>query len=163
MKTVLSSVLITLLLITTTTSCKKDTTTICENLLEEGSADATLLKGEWEFGYFAYTPNGERIKKDDEILSSWMEIKDICNGNNSDTCYMYFQSSNRIRYIYKLENNNGISFSMFGSTFAMPSQEEIKLTNALENAFCYVIKDNELLFHYKEDDYGNNILILKRK
>ncbi len=156
-------IIFTFIIATTTISCEKDTTTICENLLEQGSADMSLLKGEWVFEYFAYTPNGKKIKKNDEILNSWMEIEDICDINSNDTCYMYVHSTNWIRYIYTLENNNGIFFSMNISTEAYPSEEERKLTNALANVYCYIIKDNELLFHYKEDDYENNILILKRK
>ncbi|MGM0641955.1 MAG: hypothetical protein ACQESN_11105 [Thermotogota bacterium] len=161
MKTII--IVITLVIGTATISCEKDTTTICENLLEQGSADTTLLKGEWDFEFFAYTPNGNKIKNNKEIMDSWMYIEDICNQNSNDTCYMYVYSDNSIRYIYTLENNNGISFNMHGSTYVNPSEEEVKITNALSSAFCYVIKDNELLFHYEEDDYENNILILKRK
>ncbi len=157
------TILISLVIATTTISCEKGTTTICENLLEQGSADAALLEGEWEFEYFAYTANGNKIKKDEEILNSRMEIKDICNRNSIDTCYMHVNSTNWIRYIYTLENSNGISFNLNISTEIMPTEEEIKLTNALANVFCYVVRDNELLFHYKKDDKGNNILMLKRK
>lgn len=161
MKTII--ILISFVIATATISCEKDTTTICENLLEQGMADPALLKGEWDFKYFAYTANGGKIKKNDEISNSRMKIEDVCEVNSNDTCYMYVFSINSIRYIFSLSNNNKISFSLDISTEVAPSEEEIKITEALANVYCFIIMDNELLFHYKKDDYGNNILILKRK
>jgi hypothetical protein len=161
MKTII--ILISLVIATTTISCEKDTTTICENLLEQGMADPALLIGEWDFEYFAYTANGEKIKKNDEISNSRMQIEDVCEVNSIDPCYMHVYSVNSIRYIYTLSNSNKISFSLDITTEVAPSEEEIKITEALANVYCFIIMDNELLFHYKKDDYGNNILILKRK
>jgi len=60
------TIIIILVIATTTISCEKDTSTICENLLKQGIADATLLKGEWEFEYYDYTANREKIKTSKE-------------------------------------------------------------------------------------------------
>lgn len=157
MKTII--ILITLVIATTATSCKKDTTTICENLLEQGSADISFLEGEWEFEYFAYTANGNKIKNKDEIQKGELHISDT----SMDTLNMGMAHTNTVGFLYELDGANSITINMQGSTYITPPQEEIDITFALINSRCYVIKDNELLFHYKEDDYGNNILILKRK
>ena len=89
MKTII--ILITLVIATVSTSCQKDTATICENLLEQGSADASFLKGEWEFEYLAKTLNGKKITGKDAInAEKWIgfdnnKIKgSICNALGGD-------------------------------------------------------------------------------
>ena len=137
-----------------TTSCKKDTATICENLLEQGVANSSSLNGEWEFEYFAYTANGSKIKNKDEIQKGYINV--------TDTGSIWLNHANIIHYTYTLDNSNGIVILLKGSTFINPPQEEIAVTNAFSNAKCYVVKDDNLLIHYAEED-KKNILILKKK
>lgn len=134
-------------------ACKKDTSTICENLAEQGGTNLTDLKGEWEFKHFAYTANGNKIKNQDEIQKGELHISDTSMG---------ISHTNTIGFLYKLNGPNGITVNMLGSTYINPPQEENDITVALINSRCYVVKGNQLLIHYKEDD-KKNVLILNKK
>lgn len=136
------------------TACKKDTETICENLLGQGSASQSILKGEWEFEYFAFTTNGSKIKNEDKILKGHISV--------TDTGSIWLYHTNTINYEYTLNNSNSIAMVLKGSTYVNPPQEEIDVSNAFNNAECFVVKENSLLIHYTETD-KKNVLILKKK
>jgi len=135
-------------------SCKKDTTSICENLLDQGNANLSSLKGEWEFKHFAYTANGNKVKNQDDIQKGYINI--------TDTGSIWFYHTNTIHYLFTLDNSNGIFITQNGSTYINPPQEEISVSNAFNNAICYVIKDNQLFIHY-DGDNKKNVLILNKK
>jgi len=135
-------------------SCKKDTSTICDNLLEQGIATSISLKGEWEFKHFAYTANGNKIKNKDEIHKGYINV--------TDTGTIWLYHTNTMNYEVTLNNSNGITVTLKGSTYINPPQEETEISNAFGNSQCYVIKGNELLIHYSEKD-KKNILILNKK
>lgn len=135
-------------------ACKKDTSTICENLVEQGSASLTDLKGEWEFKHFACTPNGDKIKNKDEIQKGYISI--------TDTGSIWLYHTNTINYEYTLNNSNNITVVLKGSTYINPPQEEIDVSKAFNNAVCFVVKENNLLIHYTEID-KKNVLILTKK
>lgn len=135
-------------------ACKKDTSTICENLVEQGSANLTDLKGEWEFKHFAYTRNGDKIKNKDEIQKGYISVTD------TGSIWLYY--TNTINYEYALNNSNSITIILKGSTYINPPQEEISVSKAFNNAVCFVVKENRLFIHYTEMD-KKNILILTKK
>jgi hypothetical protein len=139
------------ILLTGMSSCKKDDIPdICGNLLEQGTATLPSLIGEWNFQYFGYTSDGNKIKNKDEIHRGHMNVTDSL---------IYFRHSNSIYYNYLLDCENSISITQKGSTYVNPPQEEIDITCALVNAKCFVITGDKLFFHYKEKD-KKNILIL---
>ncbi len=164
MKTII--ILITLAIATTTIGCEKDTTTICENLLEEGSADISLLEGEWELEYIAYTPNGKRIKDKESISEKWKwsGSKLVIFGNISDSVNMGGKICNSLRGYYSLYSPNNISIFITTTTYIYCTIE-MELLKALNNSQCYIIKDNKLFLHYKSHKSHNNknILILNKK
>ena len=153
MRTMSSIVLLTMSLLFTI-SCNKDTATICENLLEQGIANSFSLKGEWEFEYFAYTVDGSKIKNKEAIQKGYISI--------TDTGSVWFYHTNTIHFSYTLDNSNGIFLTLLWSTEINPRQEEISILDALKNSLCFVIKNDELLIHYKEAD-KKNIIILSKK
>ena len=136
------------------TACKKDEATICENLLEQGNADSTSIKGEWEFKYFAKTINGSKIKNKDEIQKGYINV--------TDTGTISLYHTNEIIYEYTLSNSNDITVVLKYSTKVLPPKEEEDICNAFNNAICFVVKGNELLIHYKEID-KRNVLVLTKK
>lgn len=135
-------------------ACKKDTATICENIAEQGGTNLTDLKGEWEFKNFAYTPNGNKIKNKDEIQKGFISV--------TDTGSIWLYHTNTINYEYTLNNSNNITIVLKSSTYINPPPVEIDVSNAFNNAVCFVVKKNNLLIHYKEID-KKNVLILTKK
>jgi hypothetical protein len=159
MKTII--ILITLIIATTTTSCEKDTATICENLLEQGSTDATLLKGEWELEYFARTLNGKNYRW--EAAPSFQT--DL---NFNDTTFRAGVRNVMYGNYYVDEQSNEISFMSTLITEVGVTEEqgkpEDKYFNSIKNSVCFVIVDgNKLMIHYKEANDGKNILIFNKK
>ncbi|NLL29009.1 MAG: hypothetical protein GX259_09455 [Bacteroidales bacterium] len=136
------------------TACKKDEATICENLLEQGNADSTSIKGEWEFKYFAKTINGSKIKNKDEIQKGYINV--------TDTGTILLRHTNSVEFKYKLNNSNDITMVLTSTTYVNPPPEEKNICNALNNAICFVVKGNQLLIHYKEID-KRNVLVLTKK
>ncbi|NLL29011.1 MAG: META domain-containing protein [Bacteroidales bacterium] len=139
-------------------ACKRDEATICENLLEQGIADSTSIKGEWEFKYFAKTINGNKISKKEPISDQhWIGF----NGSNINGGIC-----NTLGGKYSLNSSNNISISVNSITFKLCDTEtnelESTLIKSLNNAICFVVKGNELLIHYKEID-KRNVLVLTKK
>lgn len=161
MKTII--ILITLIVATTIISCEKDTTTICENLLEQGIADPALLKGEWELKCFARTLDGINYKWEDSPSfksyltffdsSKYFETK-IINAMSGD--YDIIELSNYISFNSKVITQIGITEEQ--------AAYEDKYFDSINNSICFVIVDNiKLMIHYKEDKYRKNIMIFNKK
>lgn len=156
-------ILISLVIATTTISCEKDTTTICENLLEQGITDPALLKGEWELKYFARTLDGINYKWEDSPSfksyltffdsSKYFETK-IINAMSGD--YDIIEQSNYISFNSKV-------ITQIGVTEEQAAYED-KYFDSINNSICFVIVDNiKLMIHYKEDKYRKNIMIFNKK
>ncbi len=130
-------------------SCKKDTSTICENILEQGIADSSSLVGEWELKSFAYTIYGRTIKEKEENDGALLVT-------DSNQIVLRVVGGNTLSYNYELQNDNHITNTGGGGTLINSPADIAELENdlreALENTFCFVIKDNELLIHYNETD-----------
>ena len=158
-------ILITLVIATTATSCKKDTTTICENLLGQGSADISFLEGEWEFEYFAKTTSGSKIRDKESIPSGkWISF-DIIN-MGGDSVNIGGSICNNLKGYFSLHSANNISITVNTITYKGCGDEinelEVKLLKALNNAQCYIINENKLFLHYKSHN-NKNILIFNKK
>ncbi len=156
MKTII--ILITLIIAATTISCEKDTTTICENLLEQGIADSISIKGDWAFKYLAKTLNGKKITNKEAISNeNWIGFENnkikgsICNALGGD---------------YSISSINHISITIASITFKLCDNEtnelESRLLKSLNNSKCYVISDNELIIHFS-GNVDKNVLILTKK
>jgi len=144
------------------------------NLSIGGEINPELLIGEWELIKFAFTADGKKISDvaaissgiliptsiDDDGLAQW------CLITANSTCFIYSLEGNRIKLKRK-----GVSFSY---VYVIPPNEEYDLISALNNAYSFVIKDNELMIYFmKEKDKeilsyctvteDKNLLILKRR
>ncbi|GHT68708.1 hypothetical protein AGMMS50239_34360 [Bacteroidia bacterium] len=114
--------------------------------------DPTLLVGEWDCIKFAYTADGKTILDINTLSKGRIIISNLKDK-------WAFVHTNEIFYNHSLSGNL-IQLTMNGSTFVMPPQEEINICEALENAYSFAIKDNELMIYFTGDD-NKNLLILK--
>ena len=120
-----------------------------------GDIDPALLIGEWDCIKFAYIAEDEMIS-DVAVLSKGHIV--IPNLENK----WKFVHMNEIFYNHSLSEGNLIKLTMSGSTFIMPPQEEIDICEALENAYSFDIKNNELMFYFTGIE-NKNLLILKKR
>ena len=160
----------TLLLLLTATGCNKQEANINQddlissNLLKNGDIDSTSLVGEWKCIKFAYTTNGDAILDVASISTGNLTIPiastPIENTLEDRWCLSH---TNQNWYICSLSNNLiDLIITLNGSTYVMPSLEEIDITFALENAYSFVIRDDELIIYFRGGE-NKNLLILKRK
>jgi hypothetical protein len=125
---------------------------------KEKNNDLTPLIGEWSITKFAYT-DGNNILNEviiSNCMDSTINISDavdyafsmyfkICN-------YVYSRSGDRITYIQKKSSCWQVIVSW--------TDEEMEIANALQNAYKFVIKNNELMIYFTGNE-TKNLLILK--
>jgi len=141
--------------------CKKnEPVSICDGLLKQGSADKAQLLGKWDFAAFAYSSDGIKLKNEIPITSCgyWNGTGNIIV---TDTNRIECRYNNEFYFRYSLSNSNNITLTLNGSTYINPMCQEIEIENALGNALCFVVKEKQLLIHYKEQNHMN-ILILNK-
>lgn len=156
--TTITSFLLLISLSIFNTACNKDTTTVCENLLEQGIVDSISLKGNWEFKNFAKTINGNKISQKESISNDyWIGFEN--NNIKGGIC-------NDLWGNFSVSDINQISIAINSITLRLCDNDtndmESELLEALNNSECFVIRNNELLIHYTGDK-NKNILLLTKK
>ena len=122
---------------------------------KSGEINPALLIGEWDCVKFAY------IAKDKTISDVALLSKGQLKIPNLEDKWL-FTHGNQYLCTYSISDNL-ISFTaVIPITYAMPFQEEIDISEALENAYSFSIKDNELIFHFAGVE-NKNLLILKKR
>ena len=136
---------------------------ISSNLAKNGEIDPELLIGEWDAIKFAYTADGEKILDVVSISSNSTLIMDNTTSLNDELLgpflfkycgYFYSRSNNLMSYLDEKTACFAINISY--------SDVEIKIINALKNAYSYVIKDKELIIYFKGVE-NENLLIFKKR
>ena len=156
---------------------------ISSNLSENGKIDPKLIIGEWEIKSFAYTKDGRKISNKKSVsnfivgmpLINSITIEAPVKENLMSLCeydtrfcmsefssILSFQFSYET-YFYGLYENlmslrGGINPFAIMRTF---TDDGYDVRNALQNAYCFVIKGDELLIQLTGVE-NRNLLILKK-
>ncbi len=142
--------------------CKKDEPIkiVCNYLLQKGSADKSQLLGKWDFAAFAYTVDGIDIKNELPITSCG-----FWDGTGSmivtDTGWINCRYNNQFHFNYLLFGSNNIALKTGATTYKNVICQEVEIQEALKTAECFVVKNQQLIIHYKEQN-NRNILILNK-
>ena len=124
--------------------------------------DPALLIGEWDCVKFAYTEDGKTISDVAAISKGHLEIPfaptPVENNPEDRWCFEY---KNAILFICSISGNL-IELKLDGYTYAMPPPEELAIAWALENAYSFAVKDDELMIYFAKGDHWN-LLILKKQ
>jgi len=148
------------LLLFATVSCQKsvEDCNVCDGLLRNGTADsASFVKPgtDWEFKYYAYTPNGIDITYNEAIPRGLFRTT-----NRKDSVrYYYWNEGLCVPTFFAGTNKLKMMVGAWSMTFVL---KEIAIEQALNNPICYAIQGDMLYIHYKESE-GNNLFILQRK
>ena len=143
-----------------TVSCQKslENCNVCDGLLRNGTADsASLVKPgtDWEFKYYAYTPNGIEIEYKEAIPGGIFRTTD-----RKDSVRYYYWNEGLCRPTFFAGNNKlKMQVSSWSMTWVF---KEIAIEQALNNPICYAIQGDMLYIHYKESE-GSNLFIMQRK
>jgi len=135
---------------------------IVSNLTKQGISEPARLIGKWDFVTYAYTEDGITIS---DILSKPkgnLQIK--WTKANSFERHWEFKYENTSYYECYLSGSL-LELSFRGSTLIyVPDEQENEgnLTNAIRNAYSYVIKDDKLLIYFTGAS-NENILIFKKQ
>ena len=138
---------------------------ISSNLLIDGVIDPALLIGEWDCIKFAYTADGTKISDIVKIKTASLEIPTVHTGTECEVYdpetgmhkasekWLLRSSINGGGWICSLSKNL-IKLTFCGSTkIGVPiPHEEWDLVWALDNAYSFVIKGNELMIFFSGDE-----------
>ena len=143
-----------------TVSCQKtlQDENICDGLLLNGTADSArfIMPGtDWEFKYYAYTPNGIDIVYNEAIPRGLFRTTD----RKDSVRYYYFNEGLCKPTFFAGTNKLKLQAAMWSMVY-VPKERLIE--EALNNAICYAIQGNMLYIHYKESE-GKNLIILQKK
>jgi hypothetical protein len=156
MKKMLFILLPLYILATGLTGCEKEeekeNIQICENLKKKNTNQSSL-QGKWSFFYFAYTKDGDKIELKDVISKGYMDFV------GTDSLYMEY--SNQWRGKYSVVAPNSIAMQIFQMTYALPMEDEIEISDAVNRAQCYAIKDDSLFIYYHGQENKNILLLTK--
>lgn len=147
-------------LLLATLSCRKskEDCTVCDGLLRNGTADsASFVKPgtDWEFKYYAYTPNGIDIEYKEAIPRGLFRT----TARKDSVRYYYYNEGLCVPQFFA--GNNNLKMQVWPSSMVyVPKEQEIE--EALNNPVCYAIQGDLLYVHYKELN-GKNLFILQRK
>ena len=127
---------------------------IASNLSKKGSNDWELLIGNWRWKTFAYTKDGDTISELDSIFVNMsLEIEGYYSS-------WYLKYTNKW-IVHALISNHFINLRC-SNPYATPLNDERNLIACFEKAYSFVIKDNELIIYFTDNDHVN-LIILKRK
>ena len=133
---------------------------IASNLYKNGSIDSALIVGDWVADKMAYTADGIEIE-DYETVFSEHDIKFYPYAFIDDKLFnVYFIHTT---FCYS-RSENLINFS-FGEKFLeyIPyKNDDIRIGQAILNAYSFVLIDDKLIFQFTGEE-NKNLLILKRK
>jgi len=147
-------------------------TEILEDSVISQGISPSLLIGKWDCIKFAYTANNDSI---DTILRGRLEIFPITKMDSMITCphdtedlqwNLYHTNWNRFicsssSNSTKVISDNSIKLVLCGSTYVIPSQEEIDIMFALEDAYRFDIIGDELVIYFT-GAVNKDLLILKK-
>ena len=136
------------------------------NLSESGTIDRELLIGRWDCVNFAYTEDGKNISNVATISNCSFNIREANLWYESDRLrghqfsvmfnycsYPYSMKANKIKYIY----DKGVCYPI-----GLPrTDDEGGVATALQNAYSFVIKGNDLIIYFTGVQ-NKNLLILKK-
>jgi len=140
-----------------------DDNLIANNLLEKGKVDQSLLIGEWELIKFAFTTNGKKIIDIAEKPYPYcrFSISDYVNEFGIPTWGVSCLTPFRVEYL--ISPPNLIKLSLYQTAYVLIDSPEMDAIVAnLNNAYSFVINDDELIIHFKEIN-GKNLLIFKKQ
>ena len=146
------------------------------NLIEYADAGAginpELLIGEWDVVKFAYTADGKEISNVATVSGAWLKIP--VEFNLGEEAWL-LHCLNSAFYACSISGNL-IEFEPLGSTYIyVPTPHlEFDMEFALDNAYSFVIKGNELIIYFKKIDdkdslskctviKNKNLLIFKKR
>lgn len=141
-------------------SCQKskEDCAVCDGLLQTGTADSvSFVKPgtDWEFKYFAYTPNGKDIQYGEALTGGLFRTT-----NRTDSMRYYFYNEGLCRPSFFAGTNK---LSLVAAMWSMVYvTKEVEIDKAFNSAICYAIQGDLLYIHFTEFD-GKNLFILKRK
>ena len=126
----------------------------------------SALVGEWELVKFAYTLDGKKFLNESIIskhTNSTINISDAIDSEwTSHNLSIYFKVCN---YAY-LKSGNLIQYNQEMTacySILVPwIDDEIKVSNALQNAYKFSIKGNELMIYFTGEN-NKNVLIFKKR
>ena len=137
---------------------------IATNLLKIGSADTTLLIGEWDGYKFAHTKNGITFTDVTTISCARLTIPFAVTPIENDFLDRWeFHCISTIGIVSTISGNL-INLTRRGGTFFYVPypHEERCLTRALAHAYSFVIVDDKLIIHFTGNK-ERNLLIFKRR
>ena len=132
------------------------------NLAKNGEFDPKLLIGEWDFIKFAYTADGKEITDVAEkpYPNSDLLIFGPTNELEKPIQSWLFGCSSQWRVYYEIFPPNLIKLSPSQTQFDnYSSPEDDAMVSVLNNAYSFVIKDDELIIYFTR---YKNLLISKK-
>lgn len=152
--------LLSCVLLLATVSCQKavEDCSVCDGLLQNGVADSTSFVKpgtDWEFKYYAYTPNGKDIVYKEAIPRGLFRT----TARKDSVRYYYWNEGLCVPTFFAGTNKLKMIVSAWSMTYVV---KEIAIEKALNNPICYAIQGDMLYIHYKESE-GSNLFILQRK
>ena len=125
--------------------------------------DPALLIGEWDCVKFAYTEDGKTISDVAAISRGHLEIPFAPTPveNNPEDRWSFHHTYNTSYFICSISGNL-IELKLDGYSFAAFLPEELAIIFALENAYSFAVKDDELMIYFAKGDHWN-LLILKKQ
>ena len=132
---------------------------ITSNLSKKGVVDPELLIGGWDFVTYAYTEDGITISDIPTEPKGWLQIKNT--KANSYESRWEFKYQNTVNFECSLSGNLIRLTSILTTLLPNPPEENL-LKEALNYAYSFVIKGDELLLYYTGAD-DKNLLILKKR
>jgi len=144
----------------TSVSCQKTLPEedICAGLLQNGTADsASFVKPgtDWEFKYFAYTPNGKDIIYKEAVPGGLFRT----TARTDSLRYYYYNEGLCVPTFFASTNKLKMRVGAWSMVYV---PKEMEIQKAFNSAICYAIQGDMLYVHFREFD-GKNLFILQRK
>jgi hypothetical protein len=144
---------------------------IAANLKKNSSTtDLANLIGDWDLIKFAYTADGNKITDVDLILYDILGKPhygrlsidfELTSEQRVPIWLFSFMSSFRIEYSISLSNL--INLRVFQISYDLPLFElQDAVVSALDNAYSFAVKGDELLIHFIDTE-KQNLLVFKRQ
>jgi len=134
------------------------------NLSKMGEIEPVQLNGVWDCVRFAYTADGNTISEVAAISKGELTIPAFFTDKIEDTWRLSYV--NDIWYTYSFSSSslsdNLLTLNLAGSTIVGAPPEEDEIDMALENAYSFVIKGNELMIYFIGVE-NKNLLILEKR
>jgi len=140
---------------------------IASNLAKNGGFDPELISGEWRLVKFAHTTNGNiaTCLRTYDILGGAhygvLQALDLTTETGIPIWLFGYISSFRVEY--SISYPNLIELSLFQTSFDWPnSQQQDTVVFALNNAYSFILRNDELIIHFTGKE-NKNLLIFKKQ